>query len=302
MSYANKKKKPAQATPGDTIPEDTKQQIKTFKEMFPKYKSSTNDDILAVFAEFNNNFEAAVYGVMNNLVTNKPSAGWQSVDKKKKKKSQVLEATLQTPVVEVMMQRAAIDETIEKPEVNPPIVGPRQTDQMNEEEAVRVLKQANPLAVPRKLNLRLHKQSLLPLLLKSPNHKLRLLPALLLSQFLLAVRGDQGDQRQQPLHPEALPHRVNLLHKLLYKKQLHPLKPRNPPALQHPPMHRTLRWSRLDRLGNPRVVVALLLRKMLPHLPSRNPPPTLRLLHNRSTKSLLTLPPLNSLLARSLWR
>merc|ERR1712137_180870 len=88
MSY-NKKKKPAQAAaPGDTLPEETKTQIKTFKEMFPKYKSSTNDDILAVFAEFNNNFEAAVYGVMNNLVVNKPSAGWQSVDKKKKKKNQ----------------------------------------------------------------------------------------------------------------------------------------------------------------------------------------------------------------------
>ena len=72
MSY-NKKKKPAQAAaPGDTLPEETKTQIKTFKEMFPKYKSSTNDDILAVFAEFNNNFEAAVYGVMNSKQTPLP--------------------------------------------------------------------------------------------------------------------------------------------------------------------------------------------------------------------------------------
>jgi len=69
-----------------SIPKDLKEKIITFKDMFPQYKQSTNDDILAIFEEYNNDYEAAVYGTVNGLSTNKPSAGWQAVGQKKKKK------------------------------------------------------------------------------------------------------------------------------------------------------------------------------------------------------------------------
>jgi len=69
------------------LPQDLKEKIANWKEMFPQYRQSTNDDIIAIFDEYNNDFEAAVYGAMNGLITSKPAGGWQSVGQKKKKKT-----------------------------------------------------------------------------------------------------------------------------------------------------------------------------------------------------------------------
>ena len=82
------------------LPKDLKQKIINFKEVLPQYKQCTNDDIIAIFEEYNNDYEAAVYGAMNGLFflflfapshsfsglsTNKPTSGWQNVGQKKKK-------------------------------------------------------------------------------------------------------------------------------------------------------------------------------------------------------------------------
>lgn len=48
-----------------SLSSDLKSKIIKFKEMFPQYKQSTNDDIIAIFEEYNNDFEGAVYGAMN---------------------------------------------------------------------------------------------------------------------------------------------------------------------------------------------------------------------------------------------
>lgn len=44
---------------------DLKSKIIRWKEMFPQYRQSTNDDIIAIFEEYNDNFEAAVDGALN---------------------------------------------------------------------------------------------------------------------------------------------------------------------------------------------------------------------------------------------
>jgi hypothetical protein len=69
------------------LPKDLKQKIINFKEVLPQYKQCTNDDIIAIFEEYNNDYEAAVYGAMNGLSTNKPTSGWQNVGQKKEKEN-----------------------------------------------------------------------------------------------------------------------------------------------------------------------------------------------------------------------
>lgn len=49
------------------ISTELKEKIHRFKEMFPQYKQATNDDIIAIFEEYNDDFESAVYGAMNGM-------------------------------------------------------------------------------------------------------------------------------------------------------------------------------------------------------------------------------------------
>jgi len=79
--------KPTQPVEGESISPELRTKIKDFKEMFPKYKQSTNSDIIAIFEEFNNDYNAAVYGVLNGLVQTTCTESWQTAGKKPKKKN-----------------------------------------------------------------------------------------------------------------------------------------------------------------------------------------------------------------------
>lgn len=51
-----------------SIAPELKEKISNWKEMFPQYKQSTNEDIIAIFDEYNDDFEAAVNGALNGKI------------------------------------------------------------------------------------------------------------------------------------------------------------------------------------------------------------------------------------------
>jgi len=62
--------------------------IEEFTTMFPDYKQLTKEELIGIFAEYNNDFTAVVNSVINGTIRTKPPESWTDVAPKKKKKVQ----------------------------------------------------------------------------------------------------------------------------------------------------------------------------------------------------------------------